>query len=161
MDLSPSLAPGMAADPVLLKGEWTFSATDLGAVADLAERLDRMAARGLSSPQAWERLMRARAETRGSEPGERYRLHYLDLADLGRAAELQGGDGLAEVGRGLADAVPSAVQAYGAEGFGWTSGLNLYAADWYLPLYSAGEGASWAEDTRWDEVLRRAEAQGR
>lgn len=155
------LAVEMAAAPVEVAGEWTFSAMDLDALGGVREALDAVADRAMGEAAAGAALLAARGAARGAEPGERYRLSYMDLADLAAQAEVAGAD---EAARGEALALQAAVGAavigdFSQPGFAWTGGMNVYADTLWLGMYHAGPGATWARDGRWDEALLWIEAQ--
>lgn len=149
------LARRMANDPVEISGEWTFSSVDLSQMDALAAAIDAVAVLVLDDPGAWAAFEDARAAARGSEPGEMWRLGYMDLGDL--AAQLAASEhvNLATAGQQLVEAMAASSTAFGSEGFSWTSGLNIHADTWDRDIYSEGAGATWSQATHWDDVLNK------
>ncbi|MBL8613980.1 MAG: hypothetical protein JNM72_00075 [Deltaproteobacteria bacterium] len=146
---APSVAAAMAAAAVRGGGERTFSAIDLDRLPAVSAVLDGLAEDALSDPKAWDRLLVARAAAGSPEAGARWRLSFLDAADLGAALADEGGPGEA-----LIDVVDAAVIASAkADGVRPAGGLNVYADTALLVPYARGTGAVWARRTAWDDLL--------
>lgn len=143
------VAAAMAAAAVRGGGERTFSAIDLDRLPAVSAVLDRLAEDALSDDKAWGRLRGARAAAGSPEAGARWRLSFLDAADLGAALAGEGGPGEA-----LIDVVDTAVIATAkADGVRPAGGLNVYADTALLVPYARGAGAIWARRTAWDDLL--------
>ena len=60
-------------------------------------------------------------------------------------------------GADIVDALADAeVGVYGNEPYKWTGGLTIFfdlSDEYYVDLYHEGAGATWAEATRWDELM--------
>jgi hypothetical protein len=136
-------------------GEMTFSAVDLGRMDDVATALDALAALALDDVAAREAVLHLRFATRTAEPA--WHDAFLDLGDLARVARTREDPTIAQAGDALARAVDDAVLvAAGDDSHAWSTGLTIWAdtrhPEW-LARYSSGAGATWAQDTRWDEML--------
>jgi hypothetical protein len=153
-----TFAAQLATDPIEIAREWTFSATYLPAVVGLAEAVDELAGVALEDPAAMEALLEARDLANSPEPGDMYRLDYMDLGDL--AATAAENPLLTAQASAVSEAVAMAVgHSQGGPGFGWASGLNIYANTSWLLWYRTG--TPWANATRWDEFLGEAQARHR
>ncbi len=128
--------------------ERTFSAVDLRYMDDVAAGLDALAELGLSGPDGRAEVETALSVARGADPD--YPRWYLDLGDLGAVSPTDRSGPLLE-------AMDVAVAgAFGNGRYDWTSGLTVFTdLDYpgYLTMYSEGAGATWAQETRWDELL--------
>jgi hypothetical protein len=150
-----SVGAAMAAAAVRGGGERTFSAVDLDRLPAVSAVLDGLAAQALSDPKAWQRLIDARAAAGSPEGGARWRLSFLDAADLGAALVDAGGPGEA-----LIDVVDAAVIASAkTDGVAPAGGLNVYADTALLVPYAHGAGAIWSQRTAWDELLLQIAAE--
>jgi len=135
--------------------EWNHSAIDLDQLADLSTALDQLAGLVLADESLVEPLLEARAQARGADTS--YPNWYEDIRDLG--VVLSGSDqpDLAAAGQAIVDGVDTAVLAvYGNPPYVWVGGLTiLFDWDWpsYLDLYITGDGATWSQETRWDDLL--------
>ncbi|MFH1463486.1 MAG: clostripain-related cysteine peptidase [Pseudomonadota bacterium] len=149
------LAADLARQAVEDGGEWTFSATDLTLVRPLSEAVDALALAVLDDESLVQPLLDARGASQGTDP--HYPLWYMDLGSLGEALVASPAPVLAARGQDLLDALDGAViGAWGSGPYGWSSGLNiLFDARWadHLQDYSQGSGATWAQDTHWDDLL--------
>lgn len=141
----------LAYDAVEAGGEATFSAVDLTAMDALAVQVDAVAGAALEDTEVFEALLLARAHTRSAEPS--WKNSYLDLVDLSANAIDSEHAALAAAGDGLASAAQGAViSTYGGGPYTWAGGLTIYFDTWDLDIY-ADPAASWANATRWDELL--------
>lgn len=145
------LAKGAASLSVAEGGERSFSVVALEEAQATAEALDALAGEALGSPEAMEALLEARRLADTAEPY--WPNFYLDLGSLAEQAELQGLSTAGPLREAMGPAVPHLA---GTEDWSWLSGLSIMAdvrEPTMLRLYSEGEGASWSQETRWDEVL--------
>ncbi|MCK6503429.1 clostripain-related cysteine peptidase [Myxococcota bacterium] len=131
--------------------ELTFSAVDLSRVDAVAQALDALAQVGLAQPEGRDALNQARLAAEGAD--RQYPRWYLDLGSLGDQA-----DPIPGVAAGaLREALDLAVVGNaGDETWSWTSGLSVMADvrdARGLRLYSEGAGATWSQETRWDDFL--------
>jgi hypothetical protein len=150
-DLAIELARGATEDG----GEWSHSAIDLGALSDINDAVDALAELVLDDPGLEAPLLVVRADARGADFS--YPNWYLDLGDLGRALVDSSVTEFQTAGEAIEDGVDTAVlSAYGNPPYAWTTGLTiLFDFDWpsYLTDYSEGEGATWSQETLWDELI--------
>jgi hypothetical protein len=149
------LAADLAQQAVEVGGEWTFSATDLGQVDPLSQAIDELAVAVLDDDALLQPLLDARDEAEGTDP--HYPRWYIDLGSLGQALVASPEPILAERGQALLDALdPAVIGAWGSYPYGWSSGLNIFFdPSWaqHLQAYHNGVGATWAQDTHWDDLL--------
>jgi hypothetical protein len=160
---SADLGVSMAEDSVADGSERTFSAVDVDALGDLTTNIDLLAQWGLSSSDATRQLLIARSGSRGAD--ESWGDFYHDLGDLtdvlaaSTAAPADVQALAAETGDSLRAAV---LVARGDETYGWTNGLTIYfglgGAD-SLEFYHSSAGATWSQETAWDEYLLAAYAE--
>ena len=136
-------------------GEWNHSATDLDQLTDLNTALDELAGLVLADPSLEQGLLDARESARGADTG--YPKWYLDIRDLGTELAASNNPDLSAAGLAIVDGVDTAVLAvYGNPPYSWVGGLTiLFDWDWpgYLNLYITGDGATWSQETRWDDLL--------
>lgn len=137
-------------------GEMTFSAVDLGKMDAVADALDALATPAVDDVAARDALLHLRFATKTAEPA--WHDAFLDLGDFARVAGTRGDAALARAGDALAAAVDDAVfVAAGDDAHAWSRGLTIWGdtrhPDW-LALYGGGPGATWAQATRWDDVLQ-------
>ncbi len=149
-----TIAMDMATQAVAA-GEMTYSAVDLARMDDLAVALDGLAAPAVTDAQARASLLHLRFATHTAEPA--WHDAFLDLGDLARVARTRDDGHLQAAGNALAQAVDDAVLvAADDDAHAWSTGLTIFGdtrhPDW-LDLYRSGAGATWAQATRWDEVL--------
>ncbi len=154
-DTTPqALAQEMSRGAVEEGGELTHSATDLDALGDLTVAIDALAGAALDDPDLAQALYLHRRQARGAD--EIWKNWYLDLGDLARVVEAAGDPTLAPLAADVTAALDGAVvQAYGDEDYAWTTGLTIWfdPSNEYLDLYANGAGATWSQETRWDELL--------
>lgn len=132
-------------------GERSFGVVDLEAAGALGEALDALAGEALDSEAGLVALAQARREARTAEPW--YPKFYLDLGSLAEEAERAGLVAAPALRARLDEAV---LRVEGDEDWSWLSGLSIMADlrdEEMLQLYVEGAGASWAQQTRWDEAL--------
>ncbi len=150
------LAQAMAYQTVHEGGEWTFAAIDLAEIERVSSAVDALAGLVLDDPSLEQDILQARQEARGTD--NMYKNWYLDLYDLASVLSQSSDPDLAAAGDDIMAEMDIAVlAAYGSGLYGWTGGLNiLFDYDWlnHLSNYSNGEGATWSQDTRWDDLLR-------
>jgi hypothetical protein len=136
-------------------GEWTQSAIDLGAVPPLSTAIDELAVAVLADDRLMEPLLQARDASQGTD--HTYNEWYMDLGSL--ATNLQASDqpALSDAGLAIEQALDEAVIGNFTGGpYTFATGLNiLFDTRWasHLTTYSEGRGASWSEDTHWDDLL--------
>ncbi len=155
------LADVMAETEVTKGGERDASAIDLGQIDALAAALDDLAVKALEDPARVQHVMTARAAARAAEPN--YHDWYVDLGDFADVVATSTDPVIGQAGADVrAKLTPAVVGAYGNETYAWLSGLSIHLstqrAD-YLDLYQDGDGATWSQETHWDELLRAIEAQ--
>lgn len=134
--------------------EWTFSVTDIGQIDALSSTIDALAGSVLDDPLLSPAFVDSHADARGVDYS--WQDYYLDLGDLARALSESDESTLANHGRAIRQALAQAVpHNYAREPYAWASGLTIYSdLDWeYLRDYADGSGASWSQETRWDDLL--------
>jgi len=149
-----AIAMQMAEQAVTIGGEWTNAAIDLAALDDLAGAVDTLAAAALDDPALVPLLLAARDDTGGCDPT--WHDWYLDLDDLGQVLAGAVNPTLAAAGEGIVDEMDGAVLgAWGNPPYAWTGGLTIYFDPMvgYLQPYCYGAGATWAQETHWDELM--------
>lgn len=160
-DDSPrALADDMASSAVKQGGEWTYSATDLSQVAALSASIDALAGYLLDQPDGVSTFESARD---GADAVDRdYPDWYLDLGSLADGFSASGDADLATLGAAVRQANDAAmVGDYANEPLTFAGGLTVHtdtSEEWadYLELYHVGAGATWAQRTRWDDLLLAA-----
>ena len=152
--LSPEdLSRQMVNDMVAEGTEWGETAIDLRRIDALSSAIDALAGLVLDDAAALVRLAGYLDQSRGCHKGwERW---YLDLGDLLDVIDANEGDSAlatAAVQARLAlDESVLAVQ--GAGPYEWITGLTIFSDTTGRRALGAYVEGSWAEDTRWDEVL--------
>ncbi len=148
---------GILADSAAGVGlEWTFSATDLTQLDGVSQALDDLALLALADPLLLEQVEVARSATRPGDPA--YGDWVLDLGDFASQLTLSTDPGLAAAGLELATALTTAVPANYTNGpVTFAGGLSVFGDPWrnepYTDRYMFGDGATWSQDTHWDELL--------
>jgi len=149
------LALEMANSAVNGGGEWTHSAIDLGLIADVSAAVDQLAGLALADEALQDGLLLARADARGADFS--WENWYLDLYDLAAVLANSTDPQLSAAGANIQAAMDNAVLGcWGSGPYSWLGGLTiLFDASWpsYLDLYAYGDGATWSQDTRWDDLL--------
>lgn len=138
--------------------EWTFSAVDLSAMAEIGVALDGLAGAVLDDPSLSDALVAQRDATRGADPV--WNDYYLDLGDFG--AVLAESADFSAHGAAIQGAMSKAVVgAWGSDGWDWTGGLTVFfdLREPYVTVYSA-ESSPWVTETRWDDLLNALADQG-
>jgi hypothetical protein len=150
-----TLANDMAREATEVGEEWTFSATDLSKVDALAAAIDALAGAALGNPDLEDELLAFRDESRGAD--SEYENYYLDLLDFAQTVADGDDPTLAEPAAQVVEALAGAeVGTYGNVPYKWTGGLTTFfdlSDGYYVRLYAHGDGATWAQDTRWDDLM--------
>jgi hypothetical protein len=155
-DITPrDLAQDLARAPVEEAGEWTMSATDLTTILPLSNALDALAGSVLANEGLMDGLIAAREAADGTHTA--YPEFYMDIGSFADALEARSEPTLANAGASINQALDTTAYApYGAGRYTWSSGLNiLLDENWpsHLRSYQNGAGATWSQDTQWDELL--------
>jgi len=149
------LAVEMAYSAVNGGGEWCHSATDLGRVGDVSTAVDGLAGLVLADETLEDGLLQARDDARGAD--FQWENWYLDLYDLGTVLSGSSDPQLSAAGDDILNAMDDAILgSYGSGPYSWVGGLTImFSASMpgYLELYAYGNGATWSQDTRWDDLL--------
>lgn len=151
-----TLADAMARDAAVTGEEWTFSAIDLSRMDALAEAIDALAGAALGDGALRDALLADRDASRGADAD--WHDYYLDLGSFAAVVAADENQPAlagpaAEVARALAASV---VGEYGNDPYKWAGGLTIFfdlSDPWYVDLYHEGAGATWADATRWDELM--------
>ncbi len=156
-DSPEALAKNLAIKAVEQGAELTFSAADLRELGPLTEALDELAGLLLEREGGVDWFLETRSEARAVD--NYYHDWYVDLADLAALAAASEDQEIALAGLAVVDAMPALVIAnHASEPLTWVGGLTIHTdtdtawAD-YLEIYADGEGATWSQATRWDELL--------
>lgn len=153
-----ALAENLASMAVAQGGEWTYSATDLSQVAALSTALDELAGLLMEREGGVDWFLETRSSARAVETF--YRDWYVDLVDLAAVTAASDDPDIAAAGAAVGEAAAAAILSNNSsEPLTWVGGLTIHAdTEWtdYLELYSDGAGATWAQQTRWDELLLSA-----
>ncbi len=149
------LADHLAAMTVQEGGEWTMAAIDLERITPLSEAIDALAQAALGDPQLQAALLEARDVSQGTD--SMYPEWYLDIGSLAGSLQDRDEPELSAAGAQIEAALQGAVLgSYGGGPYTWAGGLNiLFDYGWlsHLRSYQNGEGATWSQDTHWDELL--------
>lgn len=149
------VAVEMARSAVEEGDELSFGAIDLGRMGEVAAAVDALAGRILDDPDLLERTIGWRDEAQEAD-GD-WRNWYRDLRDFAAVVEADPEAGLADPAGTLRDEVDGAMAGnYTSGRYKGLGGLSVYfdlRSQEALDLYADGEGATWAEETRWDELL--------
>ena len=135
-------------------GELTHSAMNLDAVRDLSGQIDNLAQLALADSAVSDGLLAARETTRGAD--EVWAEWYLDVGDLADNAAKSEIPELQTVATDMRAALDTAVVGNFHSGdYTWTTGLTIYfdPSKFYISDYTEGAGATWSQDTQWDEYL--------
>jgi hypothetical protein len=155
----PQMSPDAVADLIAWSAgdyneEWTFSVTDISKMDALAQTIDSLAGSVLDDPELQSPFLELQASARGAD--STWRDYYLDLGDLARVLSTSEVEVLASHGAAIDAALSEAIPFnYTRAPFAWTKGLTIYSdLDWeYLSDYASGSGATWSQETRWDDLL--------
>ena len=134
--------------------EWTFSVTDISKIDALSSTIDALATEVLADEELSSSFLDHRDAARGAD--HTWRDYYLDLGDLARVLSETDEPRLTEHGAAIAAALDDAIpHNYTRQPYRWVGGLTIYAdLSWdYLADYVDGTGASWSQDTQWDDLL--------
>ena len=149
-DLADELAASAAG-----AGEWTFSAIDLKQMGDLNAAVDELAGKALNDVALERALLKARTNARGVD--STYKNWYLDLNDLGRALTESANSEMRASGEAIEAGIDEAVlSAHNNPPYAWSGGLTImFDETWpsYLDDYSGGAGATWSQQTQWDDWI--------
>lgn len=150
------LALTMSSTQVTEGGERTSSVTDLAKMQSLASAVDAFALAALHDDARVQRVADARSVAGSADRA--FHDAYLDLADLG--AVLASDPELAVEAAALTEATHDAVPgAWGDPRHAFVGGLSINAdtGPWMrhegFAIYRDGPGATWSQDTHWDELL--------
>ena len=149
------LADDLARNAVEIGNEWTFSATDLGEMDLLATAMDDFAGVVLGDPSLEAEILQDRDDAHAAD--YHYRTWYIDLRSLAEQATLSDDAAYAAAGQGVVDAMDTCmVGAYGNQPMAWNGGLTTFfdLIPVYVNVYSNGDNSTWAQETRWDDLLR-------
>lgn len=137
--------------------EETHSATDLAHMDTVAEAVDRLAGAVLDDSSLEQPLLQAREQARGTD--YTWEDYYLDLDDFASVLSDSEHQELADAGVAIGDALDQAVLAsFTRNRYGFAGGLNHFfdtSLPSYVMAYNSGEGATWAEATRWDDLMMK------
>ncbi len=154
-DSPAALAKNLATKAVEQGGEWTYSAADLTQMAALSAALDELAGLLLEREGGVDWFLETRSEARAVD--NYYHDWYVDLVDLIALASASEDPDIAAAALAVEQAIPAVVISNNSnEPLTWVGGLTIHTdIEWtdYLEIYADGEGATWAQDTRWDELL--------
>ena len=138
-------------------GEWSHSATDLDKVGDLAARIDTLAlalmAQDDGGQWAWE--LRDSMQSADTE----WVWYFTDLNSLAHviAAAPEGSPEVIAAANDVADALTEAlIGNYAIAPYAGLGGLTIFfdpRRPYWTDLYTSGVGATWAQDTHWDDYL--------
>jgi hypothetical protein len=149
------VADGMARTAVEIGQELTYGAIDLSRMDELATALDALAGAALEDPVLLEQMLEFRDTARGVDFD--YEDWYLDIADLGAVVAASDHPELAEPAAVIAGHVDDAmVGSYASGPWVWVGGLATFfdlTDAGILYDYSFAPGATWSQDTRWDDLL--------
>ncbi|MBN2382119.1 hypothetical protein JXQ70_04470 [bacterium] len=160
MRTQPDLTPAQLADELSRTSveqgqELTHSAIDLAGLTELASAIDGLASCVLADPGLEPELIAVRNNSRGAD--EQWKNWYLDLRDFAHVLEMSELPLFSTCGRDLRTALDKTmISHYGNPPYDWTGGLSIFFdLEWlgYLELYHTGTGATWSQDTRWDDLL--------
>jgi hypothetical protein len=154
--VSPAeVAAELARGAVEEGGEDTHSAIDLTRINALSTAMDSLAERVLDDETREPTILSLRDDARGMYPG--WEDWYLDLGDFAWIVETAPDPALAEAGRAVREALEGAVVAHHESArYRFARGLTVFfdlSDPASLDLYQGGAGATWAQETRWDEML--------
>ena len=149
------VADDLARNAAEIGHEWTFSSVDLAGMDALAQAIDDLAAVVIADDSLEQTLLDARDASGAAD----FAWHdwYLDLRDFATLVSQESDPGLAAAGQAILDEMDSCVVGtYGNPPFAWTGGLTIYfdLTPPYVNAYSNGAGATWAQETRWDDLLQ-------
>lgn len=132
--------------------EDTWAAFDMSHIAPLSAAMDNFAAAVIADPSLFEAVIAARDAAGSTDPS--YPATYLDLGDfITRAGEIPS---LEAPAADILTAMDTALVVFRSEPrWDWTHGYTVFADlnAQALNVYTSGAGATWAHQTRWDEML--------
>jgi hypothetical protein len=134
--------------------EWTFSVADTDKLDALAAAIDGLAGDVLDAPELQQPFLEHWNSARAAD--SYWHDYYLDLGDLAAVLASSAEPIFASHGISIGEALQEAIPFnYTRSPYEWTNGLTIYGdLDWeYLEPYASGAGATWSQETRWDELL--------
>jgi hypothetical protein len=135
--------------------EQTQAAIDLSKLSSLTSAIDALAGAVLNDATLQSDFLSARDDTNQLEFG--WHDYYLDLGQFAEHLSNESRSALTAEGDSLLDALDEAlISLYTNQRFGWAGGLSIFADTnpLYLDEYATGAGATWSQETRWDELLQ-------
>ncbi len=151
------LALELAESSVLYGGEGNQAATDLLSMAPLTEALDALAGLVLDNPDLEGEFIRARDNASGMDP--MWENWYMDIKDLAVQLSESTEPELVDAGLEVLDGIELAVEGvWNHETLDYAGGLTIFTdfealGGYYMQLYCYGEGATWSQETRWDDLM--------
>ena len=157
---SADLARIFAESAGRVNAEWTHGAYDLSQIPRLDVAINEAADAFLNHPE-WSNAFRA-LRSASAAADSSYHDYFLDLGDFG--VQLQGSQHseLSSAGHAIETVLSDLILVnYNNSPFEGLQGLTIFAdtSGQWSQGYFDGEGATWAEDTRWDDWIHTLESQ--
>ena len=138
--------------------EQTQAAIDLSKLSALTSAIDNLANVVLNDATLQSDLLSARSDTNRLEFG--WHDYYLDLGHFAEHLSDESRSRLSSEGTSIREALDETlISLYTNQWFTWAGGLSIYADtnQVYLDDYANGAGATWSQETQWDEMLEALE----
>lgn len=137
-----------------VNGEWTHGAFDLSQVSNLDAAINQAADTFLANPELGSVFQDLRAASAAADGG--YHDYFLDLGDFGLQLKGSSDAELSAAGTAIEMALSELILVnYNNSPFDDIQGLSIFAdtSGQWSEGYSDGAGATWAQDTRWDDWI--------
>ena len=137
-----------------VNGEWTHGAYDLSKISELDTAMNQVSDAFIAHPEWAEDFRALRAASAAADGG--YHDYFLDLGDFGVQLKGAARPELSEAGLAIEAALSEVILVnYNNSPFNGIQGLSIFAdtSGQWSEGYSDGAGATWAQDTRWDDWI--------
>ena len=137
-----------------VNGEWTHGAFDLSQISNLDAAINQAADTFLANPELISVFQDLRAASAAADGG--YHDYFLDLGDFGLQLKGSSDAELSAAGFAIEMALSELILVnYNNSPFDDIQGLSIFAdtSGQWSEGYSDGAGATWAQDTRWDDWI--------
>ena len=153
-----SLAAIFAESAGRVNAEWTHGAYDLSKIPQLDQAINQVSDAFLTHPEWTNAFQALRAASAAADSS--YHDYFLDLGDFG--VQLKGSEyaELSAAGQAIEAGLSDLIMVnYNNSPFDDIQGLTIFAdtSGQWSEGYSDGAGATWAENTRWDDWIRTLE----
>lgn len=135
-------------------GEWTHAMLNLSAMGTLDSAINEVSDVFLNDPSLSETFKQLRAQSASADA--QYHDYFLDLGSFGEQLQQSEKPALRDAGDSITEALGNVIGInYNNSPFDGIWGLSIFAdsSGRWSEGYGDGAGASWAQETRWDDWI--------